>query len=85
MNKNELKIAIINRSAGLAHKTDECSITTLEEYIHEYTQQFEDACESYNTWLRLWLSYMVEKGSKEAIEIMKDLIRYRLANSSRRV
>lgn len=71
-----LKKAIINQSAKLAVETDEC-VLTLEECIEEYSEQLADG--SYLLWLRAWIGYMIEEGNKKAIEIMKDLINYRLA------
>ena len=48
----------------------------MREYTQEFSEQFEDG--SYMECLRLSLGWMIEDGHKEAIEIMKDLIRYRL-------
>ncbi|WP_242831827.1 hypothetical protein [Desulfitobacterium hafniense] len=69
-----LKSEIIRRAAELAHKND--PYLTTRECIEEYYEQFEDG--SYELWLRGWLGLMIEDGHKEAVEIMKDLIRYRL-------
>lgn len=69
-----LKDKIISNAAELAHKDD--PYLTKQECISEYYEQFEDG--SYELWLRGWLGLMIENGSKEAVEIMKDLIRYRL-------
>ncbi|WP_242831340.1 hypothetical protein [Desulfitobacterium dehalogenans] len=69
-----LRNEIIRKAAELAHKND--PYLTKHECASEYYDQFEDG--SYELWLRGWLGLMIEDGSKEAIEIMKDLIRYRL-------
>lgn len=72
-----LKLSIIRRAAELSYKTAEGGIATLEEYQQEYTEQFEEG--SYNQYLRVFLGCMVEQGNKEAISVMKDIIRYNLA------
>lgn len=69
-----LKNEIIRKAAELAHKND--PYLTEQECIGEYQEQFEDG--SYELWLRGWLGLMIEEGSREAVKIMKDLIRYRL-------
>jgi len=70
-----LRDKIISQSAILAHQTE--PNISLSEYIAEYSEQFAE--NSYNNYLRIWLAYMIEKGCKQAIEIMKDLIRYNLS------
>lgn len=69
-----LKNEIVRKAAELAHKND--PYTAIEDCLEEYSEQFEDG--SYELWLRGWLGLMIEDGSKEAVEIMKNLIRYRL-------
>ena len=76
-----LKNEITSKSAELAHEIDESDDigleTTLSDYVKEYTEQLEDG--SYLTHLRMWLGYMIEQGNKKAVDIMKNLIKYRLA------
>ena len=74
MTIKRLKTEIIRKAAELAHKND--PYLTKQECMEEYHEQFEDG--SYELWLRGWLGLMIENGHKEAIDIMKDLIRYRL-------
>jgi hypothetical protein len=77
MAKSEsLKKSIITKSAELAHDVDEMELP-LSDCVNEYTEQLEDG--SYLTFLRMWIGYMIEQGSKKAADIMKDIIRYRLA------
>lgn len=71
---NTLKNNIILNAAELAHK--ENPDIPEQVCIEEYQEQFEDG--SYELWLRSWLGYMIERGNKEAVRIMKDLVRYRL-------
>jgi len=76
-----LKIEITSKSAELAREIDAIDDigleTTLSDYAKEYTEQLEDG--SYLTHLRMWLGYMIEQGNKKAVDIMKNLIKYRLA------
>jgi hypothetical protein len=74
-----LRTEIIKASAALAHKNDEFGKEqgiTLQDYIIEYTEQFDEG--SYLTYLRAWLGYMIEQGNADAVEIMKNLIKYKL-------
>lgn len=76
MENEILKNSIIKRCANLAF-AQEWNAATLEECITEYTEQFEEHSE--NRWLRKWLGWMIEDKNTEAIEIMKDLIRYNIS------
>lgn len=75
MAKEQVRNAIITKSAELACKVDKLN-TPMHEFVTEYTEQFDE--DSYCNYLRVWLGYMIEQGCKEAIDIMKNLIRYRM-------
>lgn len=77
MSREQLRNAIITKSAELASNTDDA--ITMQECVKEYTDQFDEG--SYCEYLRSWIGYMIEQGNKEAIDILKDIIRYRLATA----
>ena len=52
------------------------STISCEEFFTEYLNQLEN--NDYHS-LRLWLGIEVSEGRIEAIEIMKDIIRYRIS------
>jgi len=61
------------RCAKLAVTVDESGDVTFGEYVNEYVEQLEDG--TYLTYLKSWIGWMIESGSKEAVEIMKRIIR----------
>ena len=70
------KKQLIEKSSMLAHETVECD-TPVADFEKEYTEQIEEG--TYLTYLRCWIGYMIEQGSKKAVDAMKDLIQYRLS------
>jgi hypothetical protein len=67
---------IAERSARLALDVDDIGITSYGEYLQEFTEQL--LTNVHNSYLRLWIGYMIEQGNKEAIEIMKLIIKFNL-------
>jgi len=81
--KDMMRTEIINRMADFAVKNSSNYWSmTRAEGIQEYTEQFEE--NSYMNQffsIRAYLGIMIEEGNKEAISIMKALIKYRLHKS----
>jgi len=71
--KGPLVAEIAVRCAKLAVAVDESGDVTFGEYVNEYVEQLEDG--TYLTYLKSWIGWMIESGSKEAVEIMKRVIR----------
>lgn len=68
---------IAARCAKLAVTTESNETGLMyEDYLNEYLEQFESG--EYLIYLKIWIGYMVEEGNKEAIEIMKLLIKSNL-------
>ncbi len=74
-----LRNEVIAKSVELALEYSESEDLEVDRklYIDEYVDQFKDG--SYLLYLRSWLGYMIECGNKQAVDIMKDLIRYKLS------
>ena len=77
MRKKEMEL-IAARAARLAVCTTDDGIEldmTFEEYYQEYMDQLRN--NDYQC-LRMWIGWQIEEGSREAVEIMKMLIRSEL-------
>jgi len=66
---------IAEKAAKLACQFDQD--TGFEIYKNEYLDQLTEKSHQY--WLRQWIGNLVEEGNKEAIEIMKLIIRFNLS------
>lgn len=74
MRKEEMEL-IAARAARLAACTTDDGVrldTTYEEYYDEYLDQLQN--NDYQR-LRTWIGWQIEEGVREAVEIMKMMIR----------
>lgn len=62
---------IATKSATLANELD--SSLSYDECLKEYIEQLID--NTYNSFLRVWIGWLVENKNQRAIDIMKLIIR----------
>lgn len=77
-NKSNLINEIAIKSTILATENEDADISEdeIEIFMNEYRNQLESF--EHNQYLRSYIGYEIEKGNKDAIEIMKLIIKYNL-------